>query len=96
MQIVRFNTLNELQPYAQAWDHLAAGVPFRGWTWLSTWWRHYGEDSNAMRPKRELFVLAVFDDGDMLVGLRLGSSNPRLRSDRWRKCSDRGKSAPII
>jgi CelD/BcsL family acetyltransferase involved in cellulose biosynthesis len=69
MQIVRFNTLEELSPYAQAWDHLAAGVPFRSWTWLSTWWRHYGEDSNAMRPKCELFVLAVFDEGDMLVGL---------------------------
>ena len=69
MQIVRFNTLEELQPYAQAWDRLAASVPFRSWTWLSTWWRHYGGDANALRPKRELFVLAVFDDGDTLVGL---------------------------
>jgi CelD/BcsL family acetyltransferase involved in cellulose biosynthesis len=69
MQIVRFNTLDELQPYAEAWDRLAAGVPFRGWSWLSTWWRHYGSESNEERPKCELFVLAVFDDGDMLVGL---------------------------
>jgi CelD/BcsL family acetyltransferase involved in cellulose biosynthesis len=69
MQIVRFNTLEELSPYAEAWDRLAAGVPFRGWTWLSTWWRHYGGDPDALWPKRELCVLAVFDDGDALVGL---------------------------
>jgi CelD/BcsL family acetyltransferase involved in cellulose biosynthesis len=69
MQIVRFNTLTELQPYSQAWDHLAASVPFRGWTWLSTWWRHYGEEPNASGGRRELFVLAVFDEGDMLIGL---------------------------
>jgi CelD/BcsL family acetyltransferase involved in cellulose biosynthesis len=67
MHIVRFNTLQELQPYSQGWDHLAACVPFRGWTWLSTWWRHYGEDTGGNR--RDLFVLAVFDEGDMLVGL---------------------------
>jgi CelD/BcsL family acetyltransferase involved in cellulose biosynthesis len=68
MHLVRFNTLEELQPYTQAWDRLAAGVPFRSWAWLSTWWRHYGGESNLPR-NRELFVLAVFDDGDMLVGL---------------------------
>jgi CelD/BcsL family acetyltransferase involved in cellulose biosynthesis len=69
MQIVRFNTLEELRPYAQAWDRLAMSVPFRSWTWLSTWWHHYGNDGSSLRPKRELFVLAVFDDGEMLVGL---------------------------
>ena len=69
MQIIRFNTLAELQPYAQSWDRLAASVPFRSWAWLSTWWRHYGDEANALRPKRELCVLAIFDDGDMLVGL---------------------------
>jgi CelD/BcsL family acetyltransferase involved in cellulose biosynthesis len=69
MQIVRFNNFAELAPYAQAWDRLAASVPFRGWTWLSTWWRHYGGDANKLRPGRELFVLAVFDEGDALIGL---------------------------
>lgn len=69
MQIVHFNTLEELRPYAQAWDRLAASVPFRGWTWLSTWWKYYGDESNADRPKRELFVPAVFDERDALVGL---------------------------
>jgi CelD/BcsL family acetyltransferase involved in cellulose biosynthesis len=67
MQIVRFNNLDELAPYADAWDHLSASVPFRGWTWLSTWWRHYGADAKS--TDRELCVLAVFDDGESLVGL---------------------------
>jgi CelD/BcsL family acetyltransferase involved in cellulose biosynthesis len=69
MQLFRFNTLEELQPYAQAWDRLTANVPFRSWTWLSTWWRHYGDDLHVLRPRRELFVLAAFDDGDAMVGL---------------------------
>ncbi|MBN2578993.1 MAG: GNAT family N-acetyltransferase [Pirellulales bacterium] len=68
MQVVPFNNLEELAPYADAWDRLSAGVPFRSWTWLSTWWRHYGPEAPEPGHK-ELAVLAVFDDGDMLVGL---------------------------
>jgi CelD/BcsL family acetyltransferase involved in cellulose biosynthesis len=67
MQIVRFNNLDELAPYADAWDHLSSSVPFSGWTWLSTWWRHYGAGEKS--TDRELCVLAVFDDGESLVGL---------------------------
>ena len=40
--IACFTTFEELTPYADDWDRLAAGVPFRSWTWLSHWWRHYG------------------------------------------------------
>jgi CelD/BcsL family acetyltransferase involved in cellulose biosynthesis len=68
MKIVRFHTFEELQPYCQAWDHLAASVPFRSWTWLSTWWKHYRDELDAWRASRELFVLAVFD-GEALVGV---------------------------
>jgi CelD/BcsL family acetyltransferase involved in cellulose biosynthesis len=68
MQVVPFNQLEELSPYADAWDRLSGGVPFRSWTWLSTWWRHYGTETPG-RGRRELAVLGVFDDGDALVGL---------------------------
>lgn len=47
--------------FAEPWNLLTRGVPFRGWEWLSTWWRHYGGD-------RELAVLVVLDDRGMLIG----------------------------
>jgi CelD/BcsL family acetyltransferase involved in cellulose biosynthesis len=63
MRIVRFHSLDALAPYAEDWEHLAAGVPFRGWTWLSCWWRHYGPSAES------LAVLAMFDEYDRLVGV---------------------------
>jgi CelD/BcsL family acetyltransferase involved in cellulose biosynthesis len=42
MHIHLLKSLDELAPYADAWDRLAAEVPFRSWTWLSHWWRCYG------------------------------------------------------
>jgi CelD/BcsL family acetyltransferase involved in cellulose biosynthesis len=42
MQVFCFSGLDQLAPYADDWDRLSAGVPFRSWTWLSAWWRHYG------------------------------------------------------
>ena len=60
MRIERFDNLNDLQPYRDAWGRLAGGVVFRGWTWLSTWWRHYGEG----RPERSLEVFIAFDGDD--------------------------------
>src|SRR5207253_1763278 len=40
---------------------------FRRWTWLTTWWRHYGGDGEAVTAaerglRRELAVLLAFDD----------------------------------
>jgi CelD/BcsL family acetyltransferase involved in cellulose biosynthesis len=64
MRIVRFTDLAELKPYADAWDELAHGVPFRTWTWMSCWWRHYA----TARPSA-LYVLGVFDRADRLVGV---------------------------
>ncbi len=54
MQILRITNLAELQPYGRRWDELAGDCVFRSWTWLSTWWQHYGEQN-------QLFVLLVVD-----------------------------------
>jgi hypothetical protein len=43
MQVFCLSSLDELAPYAHDWDRLSGGVPFRSWTWLSAWWRHYGQ-----------------------------------------------------
>jgi CelD/BcsL family acetyltransferase involved in cellulose biosynthesis len=69
MRVFCLSTLDELAPYADAWDRLAAGIPFRSWIWLSTWWRHYGGGEHRRRQPRSLFVPCVFDEADMLVGL---------------------------
>ncbi|MHB8903447.1 MAG: GNAT family N-acetyltransferase [Thermoguttaceae bacterium] len=61
MEVIRFSCFAPLTTHAAAWDRLAAGVPFRSWTWLSTWWRHYGDLG-------DLYVLGVFD-GNRLVGI---------------------------
>jgi CelD/BcsL family acetyltransferase involved in cellulose biosynthesis len=68
MRIVCFTTLDDLLPYADDWDRLAAGVPFRTWPWLSLWWQHYGpvEDGAA---QSQLAVLCAFDDADTIAGI---------------------------
>jgi len=38
---------------------LAAGNPFRGWAWTSTWWRHYGDRPSGSSPAG----LPTSDDG---------------------------------
>ncbi|MEN6407707.1 MAG: GNAT family N-acetyltransferase [Thermoguttaceae bacterium] len=69
MQVQLFSELDELAPHTEAWDRLAAGVPFRGWTWLSQWWRHYGPRTAAEHSARRLAVLGVFDDAGALMGV---------------------------
>ena len=69
MHIACFTTFDELAPYADDWERLAAGVPFRSWTWLSHWWRHYGPQNDADALRTRLAVLGVFDDADALVGV---------------------------
>jgi CelD/BcsL family acetyltransferase involved in cellulose biosynthesis len=69
MRVVCLGTLAELAPYADDWDRLAAGVPFRSWTWLSHWWRNYGPGDAAGRPRASLAALCVFDGTDSLVGV---------------------------
>ena len=68
MQVVEFSDFEKLTPYANRWDCLASGVPFRSWAWMSCWWRHYGHRGDS--PFRDrLFVLGVFDDSNQLVGI---------------------------
>jgi len=69
MQVFCLNDLDELAPYADQWDRLTAGVPFRSWAWLSSWWRHYGLGGHAGGGDRRLFALCVFDHTDRLLGL---------------------------
>jgi len=66
MQVVAFSDLEELAPYAPHWDRLAAGNPFRGWAWASTWWRYYGDRGNGAG---QLCVLGVRDERGRWVGL---------------------------
>ena len=61
MEVVLFSNLEDLQVHARLWDHLSAGVPFRSWSWLATWWRHYA-------ALGQLYVLGVFNGGH-LVGI---------------------------
>ena len=68
MHIRLIKSLDELSPYAETWDRLAAGVPFRCWTWLSHWWRCYGLTEDP-RQKSQLAALAVFDEGKSLIGV---------------------------
>lgn len=67
MRIFAPTTFDELAPYADDWDRLAV-TPFRTWTWLWHWWRHYGPRNNDS-PRARLAVLCVFDDADALVGV---------------------------
>lgn len=69
MQVYCLTSLDELSPYAEDWDRLAGGMPLRSWNWLSTWWRHYGNESAAVEGGARLAVLCVFDHADDLVGV---------------------------
>lgn len=69
MRIVWFTTFTELAPYADDWERLAGGVPFRSWTWLGHWWRHYGPQKEAGGLRTRLAVLCVFDDANAPMGI---------------------------
>ncbi len=63
MEVVRFSSLEQLEPLAADWDRLARRVPFRSWTWLSHWWRHYGGPFEDRGQRASLYVLVVYDGG---------------------------------
>ncbi len=95
MQVFCLSGLDELAPYADDWDRLSGGVPFRSWAWLSAWWRHYGQARSGGFGGPRLFVLCVFDLDDTLVGLApwyLDGGGPSGRVLRWlgsgEVCSD--------
>lgn len=62
MRIAQISKLDDLAPLANAWNRLAAGVPFRRWEWLSLWWLWYGHGHT-------MFTLLVYDDCGALVGI---------------------------
>ena len=68
-RVMRFTTLDGLRPYTQDWDRLSEDIPFRSWSWLSGWWRHYGPGPGRRDRARSLFVLGVFDQEAHLIGL---------------------------
>ena len=68
MQIIAFTSWDEIVPFAESWDRLARGVPFRSWAWLSTWWRHFGSQSPG-DPNARLMVLGALDPSGRLAGI---------------------------
>lgn len=55
--------LSLLAGSAVDWNRLAAGIPFRCWEWVESWWRHYGR--SGMRP----YILTVRTRENELVGI---------------------------
>jgi len=68
-RVVRLSSVADIKPWIGRWNEMARGVPFRRWEWLECWWRHYGPPAAGRRTTRELFVLAVFDAQQSLLGL---------------------------
>jgi len=83
MEVVRFSSFDELSAHADVWDHMAVGVPFRSWTWLSTWWRHYSATG-------QLYVLGVFNRGH-LVGIAPWYRSTTFQHGRVLRCLGDGE-----
>lgn len=56
MYVQLVEELEELANIAARWNELAGSCVFRSWTWLATWWQHYG-----CAGKRRLQVLLVWE-----------------------------------
>ena len=81
MMIELITDWNELAALEGPWNALAAGMPFRSWDWLATWWTHYGSvdrrgarerqraDDRHAASDRQLNVLAVYDADRKLIGV---------------------------
>jgi hypothetical protein len=69
LRVVRLTSFDDLAPYAQDWDRLSQDVPFRSWSWMSCWWRHYGDQPARGSRAGGLYVLAVLDEADRLIGV---------------------------
>ena len=67
MRVTLFSNLDTLRGFAEDWDRLAAGNPFRSWAWNSAWWEAYGDDDP--KEKQRLWALGVLDDQNRLRGL---------------------------
>jgi hypothetical protein len=69
MQVYCLTGLDELSPYAEDWDRLAADMLPRGWDRLSNWWRDHESEPSADEGGSQLMVLCVFDPLDNLLGI---------------------------
>jgi CelD/BcsL family acetyltransferase involved in cellulose biosynthesis len=66
---VRLTSFGDMAPYARDWDRLSQDVPFRSWSWMSSWWRHYGDQTVWENRAGGLYVLGVFDGAGRLIGI---------------------------
>ncbi|MGD9127907.1 MAG: hypothetical protein PVH19_11070, partial [Planctomycetia bacterium] len=67
MRVTLFSNLDTLREFAEDWDRLAAGNPFRSWAWNSAWWEAYGDQDQ--RDRQRLWTIGVLDDQNHLRGL---------------------------
>ena len=90
MVVYRADNLDQLLPYRERWDQLAGECPFRRWTWLSTWWKHYQEEGEAgshlFASGRTLCVLMVVD---ALSPCPETSNDPSKECSAWKPCDPR-------
>jgi CelD/BcsL family acetyltransferase involved in cellulose biosynthesis len=56
----------KLRPVVPAWRMLAGGVPFREPSWLVTWWEVYGASGLGDFGSRELCVLVVREQAEII------------------------------
>jgi len=75
MRVVPITTVSDLERLQPAWNGLAGGIPFRTWQWLVPWWRHYGRG-------RQLYVLAVYDQQDVLRAIAPWMLESSIRDGR--------------
>lgn len=78
LEVFQLSTLAEFASLRLRWNELTAGIPLRSWEWLEKWWRIYGNtsreypfkgDSAQSLVHKELYLLAVFEAPDRLVGI---------------------------
>ncbi|MBS0210501.1 MAG: GNAT family N-acetyltransferase [Planctomycetes bacterium] len=84
MNVQLFTTEDQLTAIRPQWEQLTRGVPFRGWRWLQTWWWHF-QGATTARCQRQLYVLALYDDDQLLAlaPLYLEQSPRQGRVLRW-------------
>jgi CelD/BcsL family acetyltransferase involved in cellulose biosynthesis len=63
LQVSVVGNESQLRDLAPSWDALAGDIPFRGFEWAETWWRHYRD------PGSRLFTLVVSDEQGDVVGI---------------------------
>ncbi len=62
MFVQSIDSFEQLSAHRHRWDELADDCLFQSWTWLSTWWQHYGTDCR-------LYILLVFDEAEQLKAI---------------------------